>query len=124
MVLAVRLLAGTLLIAHGVVHLLYLADDVPEFSLADSWAVPGSIRHSVGLALLAATVATFALLGLAVWGVPGLSASWAVLAIAASAASLALLIAFWNVHLVLGVMIDAGVVVVAVTRPDWTHHLG
>jgi hypothetical protein len=31
-VIAVRVVAGVLLLAHGLVHLLYLAPDVPEFS--------------------------------------------------------------------------------------------
>ena len=35
-------------------------------------------------------------------------------------ASLAMLIAFWDVQLLLGVAIDVAVVVVAVARPGWT----
>ena len=71
-----RGLVGLLLVAHGLVHLLYLAADVPEFSLDTSWLVPRAWRRPVALTLMGATVVGFALLGLAVWGVPGLRDVW------------------------------------------------
>ena len=37
----VRVAAGVLLLAHGLVHLLYLADDVPEFPMDRSWLGSG-----------------------------------------------------------------------------------
>ena len=40
-----RIVIGVLLIAHGLVHLLYLTDEVPEFSLERSWLVPESARR-------------------------------------------------------------------------------
>ena len=45
----------------------------------------------MGIALLAVTVAAFALLGLVVWGVPWLSGAWPAITILASVASLILL---------------------------------
>jgi hypothetical protein len=60
-VIVIRVVAGALLLAHGLVHLLYLAPDVPEFSLDRSWLLPASARRPVALALMAATVAAFAL---------------------------------------------------------------
>ena len=69
-----RFAAGVLLLAHGLVHLLYLADAVPEFSLDRSWLVPDAARRPLALGLVATTIAAFAILALAVWGVPGLSA--------------------------------------------------
>ena len=64
------------LLAHGLVHLLYLASDVQEFSFDRSWVVPESPRRQVGLGLMVATVVAFALVALAVWDVPRLSADW------------------------------------------------
>ncbi len=52
----------------GLVHLLYLTPNVPEFSLDRSWLVPKSVRRPVAMVLMWATVAGFALPGLAVWG--------------------------------------------------------
>ena len=76
MVIVIRVVVGVLLLAHGLVHLLYLAPDVPEFSIDRSWLLPASARRPVALALMAATVAAFTLAALAVWGVPGLSGIW------------------------------------------------
>lgn len=123
MMTVVRIVAGILLMAHGLVHLLYLAPDVPEFSLDRSAVVPQSARGPVGLGLVLATVAAYALLALAVWGVPGLTGAWPGLAIAAALLSGALLLSFWNTWLLLGLTIDAVVLVVAVTRPSWVEQL-
>jgi hypothetical protein len=119
-----RIVIGVLLIAHGLVHLLYLTDDVPEFSLERSWLVPESARRLVAMVLMWATVAAFALLGLAVWGVPGLAGAWPGIAIVASVLSLALLVAFWNWSLIFGVLIDVALIAVAVIRPEWTDRIG
>jgi hypothetical protein len=115
----VRIVAGALLLVHGLVHLLYLADDVPEFSLDNSWMISESGARPLALGLMGATVAAFALLALGVWRVPGLAAAWPALAIAASLLSLALLILFWSWTLVFGVLIDIALIVVALARPGW-----
>jgi hypothetical protein len=120
----VRIVAGGLLVAHGLVHLLYLTPDVKEFSLQDSWLVPALASRPVGIALLAATVAAFALLGLAVWGVPWLSGAWPAITIVASVASLTLLGVFWNPQLILGVLLDLALLALVVLRPGWTEQLG
>jgi hypothetical protein len=122
-VIAVRVVAGVLLLAHGLVHLLYLAPDVPEFSLGRSWLLPEPARRPVARVLMAATVAGFALVALAVWGVPGLSAAWPALTIVACLLSMALLAVFWDTVLVIGIVIDAALVVIAVTRPEWADRL-
>lgn len=118
--IVVRVVAGLVLLAHGLVHLLYLADDVPEFSLDRAW-VPEDVRRPVGLALMAATVAAFALLALAVWQIPGLASHWPAIAIVASLTSLVLLGVFWNLYLLFGVVIDAAVLATALIRPDWVE---
>ena len=115
-----RMVVGALLIAHGLVHLLYEADDVAEFSLENAWFVPDGSRRAVAVVLMWATVAAFVLVGLAIWGVPGLAGIWPALVIVASALSLALLISFWSWSLVLGVLIDVVLIALAVIRPDWT----
>ena len=123
MIVLARVVTVLLLLAHGLVHLLYLAPDVREFSLERSWVVPESMRRPLGLGLMAATVAAYALLALAVWGLPVLSPAWPVLAVTAASLSLVLLFAFWDRWLVLGLAIDAAILLAAVTRPPWVERL-
>jgi hypothetical protein len=119
----IRIVVVILLLAHGLVHLLYLARDVPEFSLASSWLVPESARRPVALVLIMTTVAAFLLAALAIWGVPGLSRIWPALTIAAASFSLVLLVAYWNKMLILGVTIDMALIAVAAIRPVWVQHI-
>jgi hypothetical protein len=119
----VRFAAGVLLLAHRLVHLLYLADDVSEFSMDRSWLVSGAARRPVALGLLAATIAAFALLALGVWGLPGLSGAWPGLMAVGCLLSMALLILFWSPWLIVGLAIDVGLLAIAVTRPDWVERL-
>jgi hypothetical protein len=123
MVIVIRVVVGVLLLAHGLVHLLYLAPDVPEFSIDRSWLLPASARRPVALVLMAATVAAFTLAALAVWGVPGLSGIWPALTIGACLLSVALLAAFWDTMLVIGIGIDVALLAIAVTRPAWADRL-
>jgi hypothetical protein len=122
-VVLVRVLVGTLLLAHGLVHLLYVAHDVPEFSLDRSRLVPEGGRRAVGVGLVVATIVAFAVLALAVWGVPGVSAAWPAVAVVACLLSLALLTLFWARQLVLGVALDLGLLAVAATRPAFLERL-
>lgn len=124
MLVLLRIVAGILLIAHGLVHLLYLVDDVTEFRLDNSWVVPQDASRPVGVALMAATIVASMLLGLAVWGVPWLSALWPALATAAALTSLVLLATFWDNRLVFGVAINIALIVLVVTRPEWTQQIG
>jgi hypothetical protein len=103
------------------VHLLYLADDVPEFSLDRSWLVPDAVRRPLGLGLVAATTAAYSVLALAVWGVPGVSTVWPSLAVAACLLSMVLLVLFWTRQLMFGVAIDIALLAVAVTRPGFAE---
>jgi hypothetical protein len=77
----------------------------------------------VAAILMAATVVGFALLGLAIWGVPGLRDVWPTLAITASSVSALLMIAFLHPRLLLGLTIDAAIVAVAITQPAWVQTL-
>jgi hypothetical protein len=65
---------------------------------------------------LVTTIGAFALLALAVWGIPGLSAAWPVLALVASALSTVLLVLFWDWQLGLGIAINAVIVAAAIAR--------
>lgn len=121
----VRVIVGILLIAHGLVHLLYLvpaaSDPGYPFSLDRSWLLPPSARRPVAYGLMAAVVLAFIAAALAWWGVPGLSALWAGILVVAASLSLALLIAFWDAQLLIGVLIDLLLIGVAVIRPSWLH---
>jgi hypothetical protein len=123
----VRTLLGLLLIAHGLVHLLWFAtsdDPAWPFRLDRSRLVPGAARTPTAVALIALVVVGFALLGLAVWGVPGLTSTWPVLAIAASLASLATMVLFGDRRLLWGVAIDVALIVGALWQPTWTDRFG
>lgn len=123
----VKVVVGVLLVAHGLVHLMFFVtndDRSWPFRLDRSWLVPQAARRPVAMVLIAATVLAFVLLGLAVWGVPGLAAAWPALALVAAAASLAVLVAFWDTQLLWGVAIDVVLVVLAVWRPEWTEQIG
>ena len=127
MELVVRSVLGMLLIAHGLVHLLWLVpsdDPAWPFRLDRSWQVPGPARTPTAVVLIALVVVGFALLGLAVWGVPGLTSIWPVLAIGAAVASLAALVLFWDRQLLWGVAIDVVLIVVALWQPTWADRLG
>ena len=123
MAMLVRVVGGGRLIAHGLVHLWDVADAVGEFTLEDSWLIPEAWQRSIGIALMWTTVVAFGLLGLAVWGVPGLVSIWPIVAVVASLLSLVLLVAFWSWSLVFGVVIDVAVIGVAVLQPAWTERL-
>jgi hypothetical protein len=123
----IRVAAGLFLIAHGLVHLLYLLpkqDDASfPFTLKQSWLVPEATRRPTGLVLVAATVAAFAFLGLAVWGVPGLSGAWPAIAIVSASLSLVLLVAFWSPQFFVGIGIDVALIALALIRPEWIEKI-
>jgi hypothetical protein len=123
----VRIVLGVLLVAHGLVHLLWFApsdDPAWPFRLDRSWLLSEGTRKPVAGVLIALIVAGFALLGLAVWGVPGLASMWSTLAVGAAVASLAALTLFWDRQLLWGVGIDVVIIVMALWRPVWTDRLG
>lgn len=122
----IKIVVGVILLAHGLVHLLYLSSEAKDttypFTLEDS-LLPEAARRPVAYLLLSATIVAFALLGLAIWGMPGLASAWAPLAVTAAAVSLGLLIVFWDTRLLAGVAIDLVLVTIAVTRPEWTDRI-
>jgi hypothetical protein len=127
MEITVRVVLGLVLVAHGLVHLLWFApndDPAWPFRVDRSRLLPEAIRRPVAVVLVALVVAGFALVGLAVWGVPGLASIWPALVVGASLASLATLVLFFDRQLLWGVAIDVVLVVVALWRPGWTDRLG
>lgn len=124
--LAIRVVVGVLLVAHGLVHLLWFAPNTDSswpFTLDARW-IPEAARRPVAVVLVGLTIVTFALLALAIWGVPVLGPLWPGLAVAAATSSLLMLVVFWNAQLIVGVVIDVALLVVAVVRPDWMHVIG
>lgn len=73
--------------------------------------------------LVCGTVASYTAVVLAVWGVPRLSAALPLLVIVAGGVSLVVPRVFWNRRFGLGVLIDLGLIVVAVIRPGWTDKI-
>jgi hypothetical protein len=118
--MAIKVLAGLLLVAHGLVHLIFRARDIPEFTLEGSWVLPDAAERMVGLVLMTSAIVVFALAGLAVWGIPGLASIWPALTIIAAAISLVLLATFWSTQMVYGVAINVGLILIAVLQPGWT----
>jgi hypothetical protein len=123
MAVLIRIVAGVLLVAHGLVHLLFIAPDADDpsyaFSLDRSWLLPEPARRPVAHVLMVAVMAAFGVSALAMWGVPGLSGAWPWILIIAGVLSLMLLILFWDKRLFIGVIISLFLIVLAVTRPQW-----
>jgi hypothetical protein len=133
-VLGTWVLAG-LIVAHGLVHALYLVPppDAPAgqpsgraaprwpFDLERSWlvALAGARRgRRLALILLGAIVGFSALAALATIGVLPV-AWWPALVVLAAGASLVLLVLAFDIQLILGVGIDLVLLVVALTGA-WT----
>lgn len=122
-----RIVVGLLLLAHGLVHLLYIvpapADPKYPFSLERSWLLPEPARRPFAYVLMTAVLVGFLASALAVWGTAGLAGAWSGITIAAAGSSLVLLIAFWDRQLWIGVAINVLLVAVALLRPSWTDAL-
>lgn len=104
-------------IAHGLVHLLYMSPKPKDavnwpFQAEHSWLLSalglGGIARPVGMALGIVTILGFLLAGLGLMGFSWLSEAWQFFMIVGAAASVLLLTLFWNRMLVLGLVIDAG----------------
>ncbi len=115
----VRLAVAGFLLAHAVIHVSFLAPAPPAtaaaspawpFTMTHSWLfirldVAPEAARSVGTALVATTIAGFALAALCAIGIVP-AAVWLPAIAIGTASSLALLIAFFHPWLVLGVGID------------------
>ena len=114
------------LITHGLVHAGLAAAPIPNepeskpgafFTATDrSWLLPQlglstPVVQWVGVILVALTTVGFVLAGLGVFGVPGLTTIWRTVAVVSSCLSLLLLVLFWHSWLVVGVLLDVGLLV-------------
>ncbi len=121
-------LIALFLVAHGLVHYSLTTVPVPapgalrtpfwpngkRSNVDPLWPVsrlglPAQVVRLIGWVLCLAALAGFALSGLGLIGLPGLSAIWQGMAIFAAAASLILLALYWHPWLVMGVAISLGV---------------
>ncbi len=118
--------AAIFVLLHGLVHLgLAAAPDPGDkasppgsfFAAASrSWllrrlGVDAATTRLTGWLLVAASCLGFLAAGLGMLGVPILQNGWQMLALFTSAVSLGLLIVFWHPWLVLGILIDLGIIV-------------
>jgi formate hydrogenlyase subunit 3/multisubunit Na+/H+ antiporter MnhD subunit len=121
-----RIVVGFLLLAHGLVHLLFLvpasADPKYPFTLQRSWLLPESARRPVAFVLMTVVIVGFLASALALWGVPVLAGAWSQITILAASSSIVLLIAFWDRQLWIGVLISA-LLIAAALRPTWIDTL-
>ena len=121
----IRIVWGIFLIAHGLVHaILAIAPDPNDHqpktgafftTTKRSWLLPQlgfgeSAVRWIGLILVTLSTLGFILAGLGVLGVPGLQSIWLILAVISSCISLLLLILFWHLWLLVGILIDIAVV--------------
>lgn len=123
-------LVAAILFAHGWVHLVFLlpmtGGDSPHtggenpFDMDRSWLIErgadSRLMHSVGALLVVVTFVAFAAAALAVlgWLVPG--AWWTGLVVTGVVSSTMLLVLFFAPTLVLGFVINAGLVALAIQR--------
>ncbi len=122
-----RLVAGLALIAHGALHIGFIApapDDADSpFALDESWLVPAAIRKEVGLGLATVAILAFALLALVAWDIPRLRYAWRPLIGFGAGASLAMLVAYWNPWLIMGLIADVALIAVTLAIPDWWNRV-
>jgi hypothetical protein len=104
------------LAAHGLIHLGYVTPGPPDprypFKLDKSWLisslhVDASYVRILGTALGALTVLGYTLAALAIMGIIVPEPLWQPLTILSSVLSLLLLVLFWHPWLVIGITIDA-----------------
>jgi hypothetical protein len=119
---------GVLLIAHGLIHTLYLTPPLPakpgarnqppQFNFNHSWLIKYLGIHAgtvkvIGMAAVIIALVGFVAAGLGVLGVPGLVNYWQTIAIASASSSLILLIASWNNQFIVAVAINIAIAVYA-----------
>lgn len=128
-----KIIIGLFLIAHGLVHVGLAAAPDPNESESKpgafftapqrSWLLPqlglkpAAIRW-IGILLVVFTTLGFVLAGLGVFGVPGLAELWRTIAVVSAVLSLLLLLLFWHPWIILGGLIDVGIIF-SLVWADW-----
>ena len=129
-----KTLFALFLIAHGLVHSGLAAAPDPNHpdskpgafftSPPRSWLFlrlglnPAFVRW-IGIILVVLAVLGFVLAGMGVFGVPGLGEMWRTVTVISASLSLLLLILFWHPWLIVGVLIDAGLLI-ALLWGNWS----
>lgn len=122
-----RWVLGGFLVAHGLIHFLFVVPAPATtaggaewpFDMTQSWLVTGAgldmgpVRV-IGAALIGIVAIGFLLAGLATVGIVIPSGWWRVLVVGSAAASIVLLALFFSPQLVLGLGIDAVLLLIAV----------
>lgn len=124
-----RTILGIFLIGHGIAHAgLASAPDPTESDstpgafftqkgrsrLFQQLDLDPTLVQRIGIVLAGISIVGFILTGMGVLGMPGLEMIWQGLALVSSVASLILLILFWHPWIILGVVIDIGLILLAV----------
>lgn len=113
---------GVFLIAHGLVHVAFLAPNPPgaedyPFDMSRSWAsdmIPIETLAVVGRTAAIIATLSFVAAGLGLVGMPPFAGLWRVAAILGVVTSIDVMTAFWSRWFVLGVVIDVAILLAAV----------
>ncbi len=121
---------GIFLIAHGLVHAILASAPRPDvvnaapfsFWSRPSWLLAGlgqSVNRPLSTLLWAGSTLLFVAAGLAVLGLPGMRPMWQSLATVSAVTSLLLLSLYWHPWLVIGVILDAAIIL-ALIAFEWS----
>jgi len=122
----VKIIIALFLIAHGLVHAGLAAAPNPNDSKSKpgafftsperSWLLPqlglnAAAVQWIGIIFVALATLGFVLAGLGVFGVPGLTEIWRTVAVVSAVVSLLLLVLFWHPWIIVGILIDIGIII-------------
>jgi hypothetical protein len=122
----VKIYLAIFIIAHGLVHVGLAAAPNPADPIAKpgffftalerSWLLPqlglnASAARWIGIIFVGLSTLGFLLAGLGIFGIPGLSIIWRTIAIISACISLLLLTLFWHPWLLVGVLINMGILI-------------
>jgi hypothetical protein len=128
----IQILFGVFLILHGLVHAGLAAAPIPNkpnskpgaffTDVTRSWLLSGmklsaSTIRVTGMLLVALTTLGFVVAGLGVLGIAGLESIWRMTAVISSGLSLLLLLVFWHPWLIVGGLINVGMIISLL----WVH---
>jgi hypothetical protein len=120
-----RLLFGLLLLAHGAIHLSWLAPKPTDPKWPFHWRSPWFPRTSeeslrgIGTAVIALMFLAYVVAALGVWGVAVLAGVWVPAAVLASALSFMVIAVLWHPWFVAGPTVD--VIIAAAALLNWVR---